>query len=58
MDDGRWHKLRVLRKRRTGILQVDKDRPARGRAERGATVLNTDGKLWIGEFRLYRKYVG
>ena len=48
IDDGRWHKLRVLRKRRIGILQVDKDRPVRGRAEKGATVLNTDGKLWIG----------
>ena len=49
VDDGRWHKLRVLRKRRVGVLQVDKERPERGRAERGATVLNTDGKLWIGE---------
>ena len=48
VDDGRWHKLRVLRKRRVGVLQVDKERPERGRAERGATVLNTDGKLWIG----------
>ena len=58
VDDGRWHKLRVLRKRRVGVLQVDKERPERGRAERGATVLNTDGKLWIGELQVDRKFKG
>ncbi len=53
VDDGRWHKLRVMRKRQVGILQVDKDRPSRGRSLAGgggggASVLNTDGKVWVG----------
>ena len=48
IDDGRWHKLRILRKRRVGIIQVDKDKPERGTAQKGASVLNTDGKVWIG----------
>ncbi len=54
VDDGRWHKLRVMRKRQVGILQVDEERPSRGRSLAGggggggASVLNTDGKVWVG----------
>eukprot|EP00094_Tigriopus_californicus_P000322 TCALIF_00311-PA protein Name:"Similar to Agrn Agrin (Mus musculus)" AED:0.20 eAED:0.20 QI:0/0.36/0.34/0.86/1/1/23/48/1678 len=48
VDDGKWHKIRVFRKRRIGVLQIDDDKPVRGRAEKGASVLNTDGKVWIG----------
>ena len=48
VDDGRWHKLRVIRKKRTGIIQIDKERPHRGKSARGSTVLNTDGKVWFG----------
>ena len=49
VNDGRWHKLRVIRKRRLGVLQVDKERPERGKTDPGASVLNTDGKVWIGK---------
>lgn len=48
VDNGKWHKIRVIRKRRIGVLQIDDDKPVRGRAEKGASVLNTDGKVWIG----------
>lgn len=48
IDDGRWHRIKVMRKRRVGILQVDKNRPVRGKSAKGATVLNTDGNIWIG----------
>merc|ERR1739845_320682 len=48
VDDGKWHRLRILRKRRIGILQVDKTKPSRGKSEAGASILNTDGKVWIG----------
>ena len=50
IDDGRWHRVKVLRKRRIGVLQVDKMRPSRGKSEPGASILNTDGKIWIGNF--------
>ena len=50
MDDGKWHRLRILRKRRIGILQVDKTKPSRGKSEAGASILNTDGKVWIGMY--------
>lgn len=49
VDDGQWHRIRVLRKRRIGVLQVDKTRPSRGKSEAGASILNTDGKIWIGK---------
>ena len=50
IDDGKWHRLRILRKRRIGILQVDKLKPSRGRSEEGASMLNTDGKIWFGKW--------
>ena len=49
VDDGQWHRVKVLRKRRIGVLQVDKTRPSRGKSEAGASILNTDGKIWIGK---------
>lgn len=52
VDNGKWHKIRVIRKRRIGVLQIDDDKPVRGRAEKGASVLNTDGKVWIGKLNL------
>ena len=51
VDDGQWHRIRILRKRRIGVLQVDKMRPNRGKSEAGASILNTDGKIWIGELK-------
>ena len=42
--------MRILRKRRIGILQVDKTKPSRGKSEAGASVLNTDGKIWFGTY--------
>ena len=51
VDDGQWHRVKVLRKRRIGVLQVDKTRPSRGKSEAGASILNTDGKIWIGMFQ-------
>jgi len=38
-----------MRKRRIGVLQVDKNRPVRGKSAKGAQVLNTDGYIWIGK---------
>ena len=48
IDDGNWHKIKVLRKRRIGILQIDKDKPVKTRSPKGGSVLNTDGIIWIG----------
>ncbi|XP_076059065.1 agrin-like isoform X2 [Oratosquilla oratoria] len=48
VDDGEWHVVRVIRRRRRALLKVDNHRPARGEAPRGASILNTDGYLWIG----------
>ena len=55
IDDGRWHRLKIMRKRRIGVLQVDKNRPVRGKSAKGSQVLNTDGYLWIGE--KYLQYI-
>lgn len=48
VDDGQWHTLVVHRKKRLGVLRVDNEQPVKGIADRGATTLNTNGKLWIG----------
>jgi hypothetical protein len=55
IDDGRWHRLKIMRKRRVGVLQVDKNRPVKGKSAKGSQVLNTDGYLWIGNE--YFKYI-
>jgi len=48
IDDGRWHRIQILRKRRVGILQVDKNRPVRDLSLQGTGTLNSDGFIWIG----------
>ena len=59
IDDGRWHKIRILRKRRVGILQVDNtEEPVKIRSPKGATILNTDGVIWIGKLHQQRKHIG
>ena len=48
VDDGRWHKDRLNRKRRIGVMQVDSTKPLKVRSPKGGSVLNTDGMIWIG----------
>ncbi|XP_069999257.1 agrin isoform X5 [Penaeus vannamei] len=48
VDDGQWHTLVAHRRKRLGVLRVDNERPVKGVSEKGATTLNTNGKLWIG----------
>jgi hypothetical protein len=38
-------------------LQVDDELPARGVAEPGATLLNTNARLWIGELYFKNAYI-
>ncbi|CAL4160851.1 unnamed protein product, partial [Meganyctiphanes norvegica] len=47
VDDGQWHHLVAYRRKRLGVLRVDKERPVKTLAAPGATTLNTNGKLWI-----------
>lgn len=49
VDDGQWHTLVAHRRKRLGVLRVDNERPVKGVSEKGATTLNTNGKLWIGK---------
>lgn len=48
VDDGQWHSLIAVRKKRLGTIQIDNDTLFSGTSDPGATVLNTDGNLWIG----------
>ncbi|GAB6019276.1 hypothetical protein CHUAL_000876 [Chamberlinius hualienensis] len=48
VNDGKWHTAKIERKKRLGVLQVDNESPVTMTAEPGATILNTDGFLWIG----------
>jgi len=48
VDDGKWHVLIVDRKKRLGTLHVDNETPVTGTSNPGATILNTNGLLWIG----------
>ena len=49
VSDGRWHRVRVRRRRRWASVQVDRHRPERtARETRGRSRLHTDGKLYIG----------
>lgn len=52
VSDGNWHNAVVERKKRLGSIQVDGEKPVRATADQGATILNSNGKLWIGNFRL------
>merc|ERR1712218_40459 len=67
VNDGSWHKIRVTRKRRRAVLQVDKKKPVTVTARGGSSVLNTDGKIWIGgkhslpsglPYQYYRGFLG
>ena len=42
--------IRLTRKRRRALLKVDNHKPVRGRADKGVSVLQTDGNLWLGQF--------
>ncbi|XP_071744325.1 agrin isoform X3 [Lepeophtheirus salmonis] len=47
INDDKWHRLKVIRRRRTGLIQVDKLKPIRGKSGTGASILNTNGKVWL-----------
>ena len=53
VSDSSWHSLVVHRRKRHAWLQVDDEIPIRGIADQGATLLNTNARLWIGE-QLYQ----
>ena len=48
VSDGHWHTAVVERKKRLGSIVVDGEKPIRVTAGPGATILNSNGKLWIG----------
>lgn len=48
VSDGEWHTVSVERKKRLGSIHVDNEKPIRVTADPGATILNSNGKLWIG----------
>jgi hypothetical protein len=48
VSDGHWHTVVVERKKRLGSIAVDGEKPIRVTADPGATILNSNGKLWIG----------
>ena len=49
MSDDEWHTVSAERDRREGRLQVDKESLVTDVSESGATQLDTDSYLWIGE---------
>ncbi|RUS83809.1 hypothetical protein EGW08_008421, partial [Elysia chlorotica] len=46
--DGDWHTVRVMRNKRDGTIQVDKESPVTALSEEGTQQLDTDGYLWLG----------
>lgn len=48
VSDGHWHTAVVERKKRLGSISVDGEKSVRVTADPGATILNSNGKLWIG----------
>ncbi|GFU04717.1 hypothetical protein NPIL_519981 [Nephila pilipes] len=48
INDGLWHTVSFLRKKRLGEIRVDKTHIVSNVSESGVTDLNTDGILWIG----------
>ncbi|KAK7792852.1 hypothetical protein R5R35_009634 [Gryllus longicercus] len=48
VSDGSWHTALIHRRKRHGYIQVDGESPVRCIAQPGATVLNTNGRLWLG----------
>jgi hypothetical protein len=49
VNDDAWHRVEIRRKRRLSFLQVDDFFPQRRLASPGASTLNSNGKLWIGQ---------
>ncbi|XP_059489146.1 agrin-like isoform X2 [Neocloeon triangulifer] len=48
ISDGVWHSITVQRRKRQAQISVDGSTPIKGVAEQGASLLNTNGRLWIG----------
>ncbi|KAG8193219.1 hypothetical protein JTE90_005566 [Oedothorax gibbosus] len=48
VDDGMWHSVTFLRKKRLGEIRVDKHFVVSNSSISGTADLNTDGALWIG----------
>lgn len=48
MSDNKWHTIIVHRRKKRGFIQVDEEEPVKGMAETPATMLNTNGRLFIG----------
>lgn len=49
VNTNRWLRVRVHREQREGSLQVGNEAPVTGSSPLGATQLDTDGALWLGE---------
>jgi Laminin G domain len=50
ISDGAWHTISVQRRKRLAQISVDGSAPAKGVADQGAVLLNTNGRLWIGNY--------
>ncbi|KAF7200402.1 pikachurin isoform X1 [Nothobranchius furzeri] len=50
-----WHELRVSRTAKSGILQVDNQRPVEGIAEGAFTQINCSSPLYVGGVPVYEK---
>jgi len=50
ISDGAWHTISVQRRKRLAQISVDGSAPAKGVADQGAVLLNTNGRLWIGSY--------
>lgn len=48
VSDANWHTVVVERKKRLGSIAVDGEKSIKVTADPGATILNSNGKLWIG----------
>ncbi|MEJ1283438.1 hypothetical protein NN561_014408 [Cricetulus griseus] len=49
VNTNRWLRVRAHREQREGSLQVGNEAPVTGSSPLGATQLDTDGALWLGE---------
>jgi len=56
ISDGAWHTITVQRRKRLAQIIVDGSTPVKGVADQGAVLLNTNGRLWIGEFLCLQKF--
>lgn len=48
INDGRWHQVLIVRRRRLVVFQVDGTTPQRATSPVGSNVLVSDGRVWIG----------